>query len=173
MKKTLAIALVAVLMLSLLTACSGGNSNTPSDGGNSTNPPSNSSTPSGNGGDPTSNPTSDPASTNGGDNSGGNTEAINQAVEKIETLMKGAGYNGTLSTEKDAFSGAEACLYFSKTSIGMLQVYFYSSDSAAESSYSSVMKPTADDLDMGCEIKGNIIYTGNDEFVTILDDLLK
>ena len=48
MKKILTIALVAILTLSLLTAC-GNNSNTPSGGGNtSTNAPSNSSTPSGN-----------------------------------------------------------------------------------------------------------------------------
>ena len=50
MKKILAIALVAVLMLSLLTACSGGSNDTPSGGGNN-NTPSNSSTPSSNSGD--------------------------------------------------------------------------------------------------------------------------
>ena len=63
MKKILAIALVAVLALSLLTAC-GGNDN---GGGNSTNPPNNS-TPSGNGGN---NSTPTPG---GNDNSGGSAE---------------------------------------------------------------------------------------------------
>jgi|GEM_PF-3263567 len=41
MKKLLALALIMVLALSLLTACGGGNSNTPS-GGNSTTPPTSS-----------------------------------------------------------------------------------------------------------------------------------
>ena len=63
MKKILAIALVAVLMLSLLTACSGGN-DTPSGGGNNN---GGNSTPSGNNGGNNSTPS-------GNNNSGGSAE---------------------------------------------------------------------------------------------------
>ena len=83
MKKILAIALVAVLMLSLLTACSGGGNDTPSGGGNN-NTPSNS-TPSGNGGD---NSTPGGNNDNSDDSAKGYPDEWNDEIPKMNGTVK-------------------------------------------------------------------------------------
>ena len=181
MKKILAIALVAVLMLSLLTACkdNGGNS-----GGGNNNTPSNS-TPSGNGGNnstttppASSTPSETPSGNNGeGENGGGEiTEAVNEAVEKIQTLMKNAGYNpagGGATTDKDVLFGASSGLMYMKSDLGMLQIYFYPSESAAATGKSTVWEQSAKDLNLVCKISENFVYIGDADFVAVLDNLLK
>ena len=119
MKKLIAIALVMVLALSLLTACGGGNSNTPSGGNNNT-PSGNSSTPGGN----DNNPGGNNSTPSGNDNTPGNTgnrltmsitvpNGWKESDSEIDKLQK-EGF-GTITYMPDAEPGTYPLTLFSLT----------------------------------------------------------
>ena len=118
MKKLTALALVAVLALTLLTACDGGNKNTPgnntqSGGSNSSSAPS----ASNNGGNnSTTNTSTPPASDNGGSNSSTNTPAQTDSVshDYDQVIYEGEGLKVTVTG-----------YYFGMNKFGSLTHSFY------------------------------------------------
>ena len=111
-----------------------------------------------------------------GSSNGGNNEmpADSKVIEKIQSLMQGAGYrSSTVITNKDVLFGAAAGLMYTNTNLGMLQIYFYPSNSAAAAGKSSVWDQSAKDLELVCKINESFVYIGSKEFVAVLDGLLR
>jgi len=160
MKRILALAMVLILALTLMAACTSKNDN-PSGGGND------GTTAKSNNNDP------DETEPNGGN---GDTPAANNGdLEAIKALMEKAGYSGPIvaATEDTAaaWQGATACLNIFGDK-GLIQFYSYPSASAAKTAKTNIWDPSAAGIQLGegddkyvADIDGNIVIFGNEAFV--------